>query len=335
MARKDPDFQAAEVMAEVLESADFEGPILIMGEPTGALGNSLTGALEVPFESWARRAGTSIDATPWPADGPFGTVLVRMTRSAEELKFVMALAARRLVPGGKLFLFGGNDEGIKSAAKAFAPRFEAPQSLLAKRHCRVFGANLKTAPSDDELQGFAEAVRTQTKTLELAWTSWPGMFAHGRLDVGSGFLIEHLPDLEEGARVLDYGCGAGVLSLALQRQTSGLDITLLDNDALALETAAKTIDGATACLGTSMEALGEAPKFDLIVSNPPIHIGKQQTYAMLEQLIAEAPDRLVRGGHLRLVVQGTAPVERMMDEVFTKVTAVADNRSFVVWDGVI
>lgn len=331
MAHKDPDFQAAEVMAEVLETATFEGPVLIMGEPTGALGQ----ALEVPVENWARRAGTSVAATPWPAEGPFGTVLVRMTRSAEELKFVMALAARRLTPGGKLFLFGSNDEGIKSATKAFAPRFEVPQTLITKRHCRVFGAALKAAPSDDELQGFAEAVRIQTKTAELGWTSWPGMFAHGRLDVGSAFLIEHLPDLEEGARVLDYGCGAGVLSLALQRQAAGLDITLLDNDALALEVAARNVDGTTPCLGISMEALGEAEKFDLILSNPPIHIGKQQTYAMLESLILGAPERLNKGGHLRLVVQGTAPVERMMQEVFTKVTAVADNRSFVVWDGVV
>lgn len=331
MAHKDPDFQAAEVMAEVLETAVFEGPALIIGEPTGSLGQ----ALEVPFESWARRAGTSTRATPWPAEGPFGTVLVRMTRSAEELKFIMALAARRLIPGGKLFLFGGNDEGIKSAAKAFAPRFETPQTLIAKRHCRVFGAELKTSPGDNALQGFAEAVRVQTKTLELAWTSWPGMFAHGRLDVGSAFLIEHLPDLEEGARVLDYGCGAGVLSLALQRRAAGLDITLLDNDALALEVATKNVDGTTACLGTSMDALGEAEKFDLILSNPPIHIGKQQTYVMLERLIAEAPDRLNRSGRLRLVVQGTAPVERMMGEVFTQVTAIADNRSFVIWEGVV
>lgn len=334
MAHKDPDFLAASVMAEVLESASFDGPVLIMGEPTGSLAGTLAQTLEGPAQNWMRRAGTGAEATPWPADGPFGTVLVRMTRSAEELKFVLALAARRLAPGGKVFLFGGNDEGIKSAAKAFAPRFETPETLVTKRHCRVFGAALASTPSDDDIQGFAEAVHVETKTLQLAWTSWPGMFAHGRLDGGSAFLIENLPPLEDGARVLDYGCGAGVLSLALQRQAEGLAITLFDNDALALEVAAKNVEGSEVVCGTSLKDLGDAA-YDLILSNPPIHIGKQQTYAMLERLILEAPAHLNKGGRLRLVVQGTAPVERMMEAVFTSVTPVKDNRSFVIWDGVV
>jgi 16S rRNA (guanine1207-N2)-methyltransferase len=330
MAHKDPDFLAASVMAEVLESASFEGPVLIMGEPTGTLAQ----AIDTPNETWARRAGPAAEATPWPADGPFGTVLVRMTRSAEELKFVLALAAHRLMPGGKVFLFGANDEGIKSAAKAFAPRFETPDTLIAKRHCRVFGATLASTPSDDDLQGFAEAVGAETKTLQLAWTSWPGMFAHGRLDGGSAFLIENLPPLTDGARVLDYGCGAGVLSLALQRQAAGLEITLFDNDALALEVAAKNVEGAEIVCGTSLKDLDDET-YDLILSNPPIHTGKQQTYAMLERLILEAPAHLAKGGRLRLVVQGTAPVERMMGQVFTSVTPVKDNRSFVIWEGVV
>lgn len=335
MARKDPDFLCAEMMAEVLaevqESEAFEAPVLVIGEPTGLVVQSLS----VPHESWARRAGTPVPATPLPPEGPFGTAILRMTRSVEELRFTMALAARRLLPGGKLYLFGSNDEGIRSAAKAFAANFESPQTLLTKRHCRVFGAVLAASPTDDDLQGFQEAVRVETETLDLTWMSWPGMFAHGRLDKGSAFLIQHLPELAGGERVLDYGCGAGVLSLALQRQTSGLDITLFDNDALALRTAEQNVEGGEGRCGTSLKAL-EGETYDLILSNPPIHSGKAQTFKILEKLIEEAPRHLLPGGRLRLVVQGTVPVARIAAGTpYRSVVPVAENRSFVVWDLVV
>lgn len=331
MARKDPDFVCAEVMAEALEGEAFEAPVLIIGEPTGVLAQSLAGPLDMPHESWARRAGSSVPPTPLPPEGPFGSVILRMTRSAEELRFTMALAARRLTPGGKLYLFGSNDEGIRSAAKAFAAHFETPQTLITKRHCRVFGAVLAATPGDDDLQSFHETIRVETKSLELTWMSWPGMFAHDRLDAGSAFLIEHLPDLNDGARVLDYGCGAGVLSLALQRKASGLNITLFDNDALALEAATRNVEGAEIKCGTSLADL-EGEVFDLILSNPPIHSGKRQTYAILERLITEAPEHLRKGGRLRLVVQGTVPVQKMAGDAWRNVLPVAEDRSFVVWD---
>lgn len=40
----------------------------------------------------------------------------------------------------------------------------------------------------------------------------PGVFAGTRIDVGTELLLAHL-DVESGERVLDVGCGAGVIGL--------------------------------------------------------------------------------------------------------------------------
>jgi 16S rRNA (guanine1207-N2)-methyltransferase len=343
MARKDPDFQAAEVMAEALtksladllvdrgsEGAPLGGRVLIVGDPTGFVGQSLSSEVS----NWQRRAGLGMPATAGPDEGPFETAVVRMPKSTEELKFTLALAAQRLSPSGKLFVFGSNDEGIKSAAKGFFPYFEKPTSVMAKRHCRVWFANPASDAAAPDLTSYKEVVRVETNVGALQWVSWPGMFAHRRLDGGSAFLIDHLPELKPGARVLDYGCGAGVLSLALRRTAERPDLTLFDNDALALKTALENVPGAEGVLGSSLSDL-ETQGFDLILSNPPIHTGKAQTYAILERLIGEAPAHLNPGGRLRIVVQGTVPAGRLMEAAFKASAPIAENRSFMIWEGTV
>lgn len=135
--------------------------------------------------------------------------------------------------------------------------------------------------------------------LEL--TTGSGVFAQGRLDIGTGVLLREVPPPEQAGTVLDLGCGYGVIGLAIAVAVPGCRVTAVDVNERALLLARENAerlgvgDRFTACRPDEVPA---DAVFDEIWSNPPIRIGKD---ALHELLLRWLP-RLVPGGAATLVV---------------------------------
>jgi 16S rRNA (guanine1207-N2)-methyltransferase len=135
--------------------------------------------------------------------------------------------------------------------------------------------------------------------LEL--TSGSGVFAQGRLDVGTGVLLREQPAPEGARSVLDLGCGYGVIGLAIAVAVPECRVTAIDVNEravlLANENAAALglDDRFTACVPDEVDP---AATYDEIWSNPPIRIGKDA----LHQLLLDWLPRLEPDGRARLVV---------------------------------
>jgi len=137
---------------------------------------------------------------------------------------------------------------------------------------------------------------------DLRLASGSGVFAQGRLDIGTSVLFKETepPELPEGAHVLDLGCGYGVIGLALASALPGVRVTGVDVNEravlLANENAASL--GLTNFAATTPAAVPSDVVFDEIWSNPPIRIGKE---ALHELLLTWLP-RLTPGGRAVMVV---------------------------------
>lgn len=164
----------------------------------------------------------------------------------------------------------------------------------------------------------------------LRITTDRGVFGHGRVDVGTKLLLLTVPPPPTG-QLLDLGCGAGPIALAMARRApTGLvwavDVNARARALTAANARANGIDNVRAA------APDEVPpdlRFDAIWSNPPIRIGKQA----LHELLVEWLDRLSEHGVAHLVVQkhlGADSLARWLVEQGYAVERVATGGGFRV-----
>lgn len=266
---------------------------------------------------------------PFPPERIFDSVIIRMPPEKERLKFCLEVAASRIKPGGQLWLFGSNDEGIKSTPALGKPFFQKGVTVSTRRHARivVFERVDAGAPRTN-LSEYRSTTRIETNGYASDWAHFPGTFAKGKLDLGSQFLIETLSLSNTPQSILDYGCGTGVL-LGFTPLGEMPNVHVLDRDYLALEATKYNLPNTT--LHWRDHLSFDSETFDLIISNPPIHDGKVEHHGIVENLVRQARAHLTKGGELWMVVQHRVPVERMLKAHFTHYQIVRQNGVFKVW----
>ncbi|MEA5117066.1 MAG: methyltransferase [Propionicimonas sp.] len=150
----------------------------------------------------------------------------------------------------------------------------------------------------------AENRRTIRMTFwETDWefATADGVFSGDRLDPGTAVLLRESSPPEGATRLLDLGCGYGVLAvaLALGCPDAVVDAVDVNQRALALTAANAARHGvAQRVRPVTPEAADPGARYDEIWSNPPIRVGKQ---ALHDLLLTWLP-RLAPGGMARLVV---------------------------------
>jgi 16S rRNA (guanine1207-N2)-methyltransferase len=330
----DPDGAADALILRSLDDIAVAGRVLLVNQ-----GRALPAALRgrgVECAIWNRRLVQGMPAAPWPPRGPFDLALVRLPKARDEQAMTTHAALSVLRAGGRLILYGGNEEGIRPAAAMLDEFAGGVETLAARGHGRVLAA---LRPEDASgLRGSLAAWRTLSE-MDIAgrlrpWVSYPGCFAAGRLDEGTALLVSALPSLAPGARVLDYACGTGAVAAAALGLQPTLRLDAMDSDAVSLEAASENVPVARLVLGTGLADAGGA-RYDAILTNPPLHQGIAEDRSLLERLASDAPAHLAAGGHLHLVVQRRVGLERLLARHFAKVEiAVESARDRVWWAGV-
>ncbi|MBX3182601.1 MAG: class I SAM-dependent methyltransferase [Polyangiaceae bacterium] len=333
----------AQVAAELLlgEELPQDGPILLVDDDTEILAQAIAEA-GGQVSRWDRRAYGGRAARVWPKEEPAAAAMVRLPKDWASFELSLNAVAGRLAPGARLWVYGGNAEGIRSAPRRMTARyFGEVETRLLKRRARVL--ECARGEATEGLASGIESFRAETTLslpsvsgapLEVTLASYPGAFAKGALDGGTAALLKGAAGIKPRRRVLDFCCGIGVVGVWARARWPEAELTLLDVDAVSLHAAAENLPGARVVLSDGFRQLSSGERFDAILSNPPIHRGAEEDMTLLHELASQAPRHLTAGGMLVMVCQKSVGCGALLEPHFKQVQLLTETTSFQVWCGV-
>ena len=161
-----------------------------------------------------------------------------------------------------------------------------------------------------------------------------GVFSKNNIDYGSRLLIEtYLKENDiNKKRVLDVGCGYGFLGIMVSRVTDSY-VEMIDINKRAVHLTNmnikryKDFKGKTYVSNVYENVEG---KYDIIITNPPIRIGKEK---LLEILIG-AFDHLEDNGLLYYVIrkdQGALSIKKILEENSINVEIINRDKGYFIY----
>lgn len=231
-------------------------------------------------------------------------VIVNFPKSKDELAFTFAMIAPFLVEDAKVILVGEKKGGVQSSPKLSEHFLSSCQKIDAARHCLVFAGivNPDNLNKQFNIDDWFKNYHINIDNIELTIASLPGVFSQKKLDVGTALLLDNLPEAMRG-KVLDFGCGAGVISCFIGKKFSDTQLSLLDVSALAITSAKKTLllNNLSGDVFASNSLSKVTDNYEHIVSNPPFHQGTKTSYQATEDFLKGIKTHVKASGDITLV----------------------------------
>ena len=136
----------------------------------------------------------------------------------------------------------------------------------------------------------------------LALETAPALFSPNHIDRGTLAMLSRAT-FAPGMKVLDLGCGCGVVGIVAALKCGAENVTLCDIDPAAVSIAQKNAlrngaGGVRVILSDGLKQI-EDTGFDLILSNPPY----QSDFAVAKAFIEKGFNRLKIGGCMMMVTK--------------------------------
>ncbi|MER7816872.1 methyltransferase, partial [Streptomyces sp. NPDC096153] len=240
-----------EYLLRHLEGETLGGTIVVVGDRWGALVTALAAHRPVQISDsyltqQATRANLARNRTAAEADGVrllttrdtppdrVDVLLVRVPKSLALLEDQLRRLAPRLTAGTLVVGTGMVTEIHTSTLKLFERIVGPTRTSLAVRKARL----IHCAPAPDRIGPAAVPEGPWPHSYALPAgvgvmsgrpvTNHAGIFCADRLDIGTRFFLEHLPDRRGPLRVVDLGCGNGVVGTAVAVANPEAEVVFTD-----------------------------------------------------------------------------------------------------------
>ncbi|WP_063380740.1 methyltransferase [Pseudoalteromonas luteoviolacea] len=267
-----------------------------------------------------------------PALEQLDLIVYYYPKSKPEALMMLSNIRAIATPDTRLLVVGENKGGVKSVEKQLKAYAEASFKLDSAKHCILYEFN-KLAPENQfDITDYHQQFSVKAAEQQFDAISVPGVFNHGKLDIGTELLLNNI-ELPKKGQTLDFGCGAGIIATFLLNKQPDLSMHCLDVSALALYASEQTLklNGHTGTFILSNGLSEVTEQYDAIVSNPPFHTGLSTDYSISEAFIKNARHIMNKRASLQIVANSFLKYPPIIEQYFGTYSTVIKNTKFAVY----
>lgn len=276
-------------------------------------------------------------------------VLIKLPKTLALLEQQLIDLQRCVTPHTKIIATGKANAIQKSTLALFEKHLGLTTTSLAKKKARLIFCQY------DGIKNSSSPYPTQWKTdgSQFIMNNLANVFSRQQLDIGARVLLAHLPEANN-KKVVDLGCGNGVLGLHILQQSPQAQVVFVDESFMAIASAKLNIaqnmpDKLSQCEFIVSNCLDEYPhsgdysgdqngdhngkeieQVDIVLCNPPFHQQNTITDHIALQMFRDSKRILKHGGELRVVGNRHLDYPQTIKRLFGHYKVLASDRKFSI-----
>ncbi|KUN20202.1 50S rRNA methyltransferase [Streptomyces antibioticus] len=341
-----------EYLLRHLQEVPLSGTVVVLGDRWGALVTALaahepTQITDSYLSQEATRANLARNGvetgavrlltTQDPPPGRIDVLLVRVPKSLALLEDQLL----RLAPGvheGTVVIGTGMVKEIHTSTLKLFERIIGPTrtSLAEKKARLIFSTPQPVGAAGPTPWPYSYALPEGVGAVSgRTVVNHAGVFCADRLDIGTRFFLGHLPDSRGAQRVVDLGCGNGVVGTAVALANPEAEVLFVDESFQAVASAEATYKAngvpghAEFRVGDGLSGVPDG-SVDLVLNNPPFHSHQATTDSTARRMFADARRALRPGGELWVIGNRHLGYHVALRRLFGNSELVASDPKFVV-----
>lgn len=267
----------------------------------------------------------------WPADKA-NLIILKVPKTLALLEDQLIRMHSLLLPN-TVIIAAGMVKAMPSSVWKLIERYlgETKPSLAIKK-ARLIFVNL-AVQADAPHNPYPVNYLLENTSYQIS--NHANVFSRESLDIGTRFLLNHLPKNTSAKNIVDLGCGNGVVGMMLAQTHVLAKLFFVDESYMAIASAEENFNAAFTPRDASFRVADgltefETESIDLIVCNPPFHqqniIGNQIALTMFKQSYRV----LQKGGALWVIGNRHLAYHSDLKTLFGSIKQIASNDKFII-----
>ena len=181
-----------------------------------------------------------------------------------------------------------------------------------------------------DIKSDEKTIHVSIKNKMYVFITDNNVFSKKGLDFGTRTMLESIDLNKLSGDILDFGCGYGPVGIYIKSYTdSNVDMVDVNERALNLAKKNAKLNGVDVNIFESDIYSNVTKKYDYIITNPPIRVGKQILY----KILVGAKDYLKENGKLIFVINKDQGAKSTMEylKTYYDVNILEKNKGFYVF----